>query len=113
MYFESISHKLRNVCDAYEAASLIKSGEALSSEAICWTSENGTFLAVSDSHIDEPAFSEIALLKKVGEKYQQLEFITAACVDETTDLGEYLQDSELNNYENRFVSLVVGEPTDY
>jgi hypothetical protein len=112
MYFESISHQLRNVSNACEAAMLIKSGEALSYEAICWTSENGTFLAVSDSHIDDSSFAETAILMKDGEQYRQVESITVAWIDDVADLENYFSKSETDILDMGIVSLIIGEPTD-
>lgn len=82
MYFESIVHRIRKAVDAEDAARLLKGG-AEPYEAIEWENENGCFLAVSDTHIDDIPFGETALLQRKEDRYYQIESLTVAWMSET------------------------------
>jgi hypothetical protein len=108
MYFETVVHEIKQVANATEAAELIKSGSIASYVALQWDSEHGTFLAVSDAHIDDSAFAETAMIQKRGDEYFQIESITAAWCS-LKGLIECFKDTEKEPAINKKVILNIGK----
>lgn len=108
MYLESIVHKIRKAGDAEEAARLLKGG-AQAYEAIEWENENGCFVAVSDTHIDDIPFGETALFQKKEGRYFQIESLTVAWMSETELVRKlkYFETSPTTWVEKR---LIVDKP---
>jgi Zn finger protein HypA/HybF involved in hydrogenase expression len=111
MYFESVEHKIKQVQTAKEAAELIHSGKVLSYEAITWKNENGEFFAVSDTHIDDIAFGETAILKKENNLFYQIESITSAWVKTPEELTKIFEESETDEPIKSKASLIIGKAT--
>ena len=110
MYYEAIEHELKQVASAEEAAKMIKEGTALSYWALEWTNENGTFLAVSDAHIDDDPFAETAMFQKRDNEYFQIESITAAWCSEK-DLKQTFLRTEKDQPINIEKDLIIGKAT--
>jgi hypothetical protein len=109
MYYESTPHTLRPVADAVEAAKLVCSGSAMAHEAIQWSANGKTYYAVSDTHIDDGAFAETAIIRADGEKYTVLESITVAwCTLEK--VSAYFLSCETQEWKLRQTQLIIGKP---
>lgn len=111
MYFECVKHEVKHVESAAEAAKLAKSGTIPSYIALCWKSSNGTFLAVSDTHVDDVAFGQTAIIKQEEDFFIQKESITVAWINGVKRVESCFNSSETSST-NRKVSLIIGEPTD-
>ncbi len=111
MYFETVEHKIKEVQTAKEAAELIHSGKVISYEAINWKSNNGEFFAVSDTHIDDVAFGETAILKKDNDIFYQIESITSAWVKTPEELTKLFKESEITELFKTKCSLIIGKAT--
>jgi len=111
MYYESISHTVVPVADAAEAATRIKKGKTAAHEALCWTNSNGKFYVVSDSHIDNSAFAETAVLQEINSEIFRIESITAAWIKSTKELADYFRSAETEPAYMIQTSLIVGKPT--
>ena len=109
MYYESVIHTLRPVANAAEAATFACSGNAMSHEAIQWEADGITYYAVSDTHIDNPAFSETAIIRADNEKFTQLESITVAWCKPEEVLG-YFKGCETQEWQMCQTQLIIGQP---
>jgi len=71
MFYESIPQKVVPVANATEAAEKIKTGQVHSGQALFYKNSNGGFYVVSDSHIDDSPFAEVAFIQEInGELFQ-------------------------------------------
>ena len=111
MFYESISHQVTPVAEAAEAATKIKEGKASSWEALCWENANGKFYVVSDSHIDDSAFAESAVLQEIDSEFFQIESITAAWINSPRKLAFHFRSAETDPPIKRKTQLIVGKPT--
>ena len=111
MFYEAIQHKTVPVADATEAATKIKEGKALSYQALTWQNANGKFYVVSDSHIDDSAFAETALLQEINSEFFQIESITAAWIKSVKELAACFSKTETDPPIKRKTQLIVGKPT--
>ncbi len=111
MFYESIPHVVTPVADAAEAATKIKQHTARSTEALCWTNTNGKFYVVSDSHINDSAFAETALLQEIDSEFFQIESITAAGIKSAKELAACFSKTETDPPIKRKTQLIVGKPT--
>lgn len=85
MYYESIPQLIVPVASAEEAAAKIKNGQCYSGQALQWSANGRTLLAVSDAHIDDSAFAETAILSLEDDHYFKIESITVAwCTEKQT-----------------------------
>lgn len=110
MFYESIVHQVKEVGSAREAAILIKEGNESSCNALSWETKNGRFYAVSDAHIDDYSFAEVAIIKKENDFFIQKESITAAWVNSVDKLEKYFVDAETSDFSIK-TSLILGKPT--
>ena len=111
MFYESIVHQVLDAKSANEVAEMLKSGEILSYKAIRWVDNNGEFFAVSDTHIDDMAFGETAILKKEGDDFFQIESLTVAWIKDMRELKRML--SNTANYPiHRKTQLIIDQAKD-
>lgn len=110
MYFECVSHEVRQVESVAEAAKLAKSGNVPSYVALSWSSDNGTFYAVSGAHIDDCAFGETAIIKQEPNGFTQKESITVAWIKTVREVERCFAQSETSEH-SRSVSFIIGKPT--
>jgi hypothetical protein len=113
MYYESIVHRLRPVASSEEAARLIYSGEVNAYDAVSWKgSDNKNYIAVSDTHIDDRAFGETALLLADNGVFFQMESITIAWIHSVEKVIKYFKQIETQDFKLGKHQLIIGAPTD-
>jgi hypothetical protein len=110
MYYESIPQEIRKTSSAFEAAELARSGKVHANVALEWISKNGTFLAISDVHVDDPPFAETAILKKTDNGYIQVESITVAWINSLKETQLSFERSE-NSLLSIPANPIIGKPT--
>lgn len=114
MYYEGIEHTLKEVANAEEAANLLKGKNKPSSlEVLTWTTDKGEVMAIcNDMDINNPAFFESAVFKKVEGKYYQVESITVGWCDLKETVRHFVG-AEIESIENKKpVQLIIGEAND-
>jgi hypothetical protein len=110
MFYESIPQKVVPVANATEAAEKIKTGQVYSGQALFYQSSHGKFYVVSDSHIDDRAFAEVAFIQEINGELFQIESITAAWVETTEELAEMFVSTETEPAIKSKTQLILGEP---
>lgn len=101
MYYETIIHEKLTVDTLAEVSELLINKKPASYIAINW----GNFYFVNDAHIDDPSFSEVAVLFEKDNKYYQFESLSGmALIEEelNTIINEYLD----NKYVDRLKHLL-------
>jgi hypothetical protein len=109
MYYEAICHKEQPVKDATQAAELIKEGKIPSYITLSWNSPNGKFFAVSDTHIDDSAFAETAIIEQKGNEFFLKDSITVGWVKSTKEVIRYFSEAETAEA-HRKTQLILNEP---
>lgn len=89
MYYETIIHEKLTVDTLAEVSELL-----INKKPACYIAINrGNFYFVNDAHIDDPPFSEVAVLFEKDNKYYQFESLS----------GTALKEEELNNIINEYL----------
>lgn len=92
MYYEAISHAAVPVESAADAARRIKSGKAMSFQALIWNNTKGERIAaVADGGLDDP-WGEVAIINLTTNR--QLESITFAWIDTEAEAIRYLEECQ-------------------
>jgi hypothetical protein len=110
MFYESIPQKVVPVSHATEAAEKIKTGQVHSGQALFYENSHGKFYVVSDSHIDDSAFAEVAFIQEINGDLFQTESITAAWVETAEKLAEMFVSTETEPAIKTKTQLILGEP---
>ncbi|MCA6431219.1 MAG: hypothetical protein IM613_17425 [Cytophagales bacterium] len=110
MYFETKSHQSVDKTNAQEAAAFIRSGDMQTYHAVSWRGRDGnTFFVVPDGHGDNP-FLELAVLRKNGDAFTQVESITNGWIDTIDKLSSYLESAEQQPCDMGARNLIIGKP---
>ena len=105
MYYETRNHTERTVADAFEAARLIKTDKPATYEALCYDD----IVLVSDSHIDDQSFGEVAVLQRQPDgSFRQIETITAAWIKTVEDLADTLRQAKAEPLNMGVAALNLG-----
>ncbi len=115
MFYESVQHnsiKVANAEAAAKAAKGVECDKAASYSVIEW-SNNGADMAIcSDVHVDDPAWAETAVFKKVDGKFYQVESISVGrcSVAENTKMFEECEGVDVSKQSPS--QLIIGNVTD-
>lgn len=91
MYFETITHELVMVSNAREAAEGIKSKRFVHYQVPSWNHNGVQWFIVSDTHADDSAFGESAIIVHAHGHYIQVESFTIAWMK---DIDQLVSDLE-------------------
>jgi hypothetical protein len=112
MFYESVEHNSITVASALEAAKAVKGidrEKVAAYTVVEWTNKGQSMAVCSDVHVDDPAWAETAVFKKVDGKYYQVESISVnrCSVEETTKYFEECEPEDISK--NSPAQLIIGE----
>lgn len=101
MYYETVIHEKLTVNTLTEVSELLINKKPACYKAINWDN----FYFVNDAHIDDPPFSEVAVLFKKEDDYYQFESLSGTAL-EVDDLNMIINDYLNNKYVDRLKYLL-------